>query len=99
MTYNLTSLYNTTDYGEYISLLDAESGNILGLTLLAVTALIFIITFYKEGIGTGMAASGFITTIIAILMFVTGFLKPHFIIYPVLLFAGGLIAKKLGGGA
>ena len=96
--YNVTALYNTTDYGNYLSILNTESQGILGITILSVIALVFLITFYREGFGTALTVSGLITSISAIIMFGLGFLPPYLIVYPVLMFAAGLIGKKLGGG-
>lgn len=98
MTYNVTLLFNTTDYGEYIRILDSDSGGLLGLTLLGVCALVFVLVFFKRGVGVAITASGFISTLVAILLFVLGALQPYVIIYPVLMFAGGLIGTKLQGG-
>lgn len=95
--YNITDLMNTTNWIDYIEILDRESGYIFGVTFLAITAIIFTLTFYKEGMATAITASGFITTLVAIIMFGMGILAPHFIILPLLLMAGGFIGRKLGG--
>jgi len=95
--YNITQLMNTTNYGDYLVILNTESGGVLGATILVIIAIVFLITFHKEGIANAATASGFITTIAAIIMFAIGFLPPMFIMYPVMLMAGGFIAKKLGG--
>lgn len=95
--YNITDLMNTTNWIDYIVILDRESGYILGVTFLAITAIIFTLAFYKEGMTTAITASGFATTIVAIIMFGMGILAPHYIMLPLLLMAGGFIGKKLGG--
>jgi hypothetical protein len=96
--YNITDLMNTTDWGSYLTIIDRESGYLLGIVLLVVSMIIWILTFVnKEGFVNALIVSGFVSTIEAIIMFGMGVLAPHFIILPLLLVGGGLIAKKLGG--
>lgn len=96
--YNVTELMNTTNWGEYVQILDRESGYLLGVTLMVTTAIVLFITFYKQGVPTALTASGFVTSIAAIIMFATGYLQPHYIIIPVLMAAGGFISKMVTGG-
>lgn len=97
MTYNVTDLMNTTNWADYVVILDRESGYILGITLLVVSLIIWTLIFYREGIVIGLIAAGFVTTILAIIMFGIGMLAPHYIIIPLLVMSGAFIAKKLGG--
>ena len=89
--YNLTEMLNTTDYGRYMTLLNQESGYVLGITLMVTIMIIIVIALYKEGMAIAATASGFITTLISIILFALEILAPHWIIVPVVLFAAGFI--------
>jgi len=93
--YNVSALMNTTDYGEYLTILNTESNYVLGIGLLVTVMIILIITFYKEGFATAAAASGFVSTIVGIILFALGILAPEFVILPLLLAAGGFIGLMM----
>ena len=89
--YNTTELLNTTDYGRYITLLNQESNYILGIVLMVTIMIIIVIALYKEGMAIAATASGFITTLIAIILFALEILSPNLIIIPMVLLAAGFI--------
>ena len=90
--YNVTPLLNTTNYADYIILLNQESGYLLGIVFMATVSIIVVLALYREGMQTATAASGFVTTIIAIILFAMNILSPEWVIYTVILMAAGLIS-------
>lgn len=91
----MTAIMNTTDWGTYLSVVNRESNNFLGITLLICSLIVFVLAFYNKGLGSALAASGFINIIVAIILFVLQVLASYMIIFPVVVFAAGLIGKKL----
>lgn len=86
--YNTTFMNNATNIVDLISGLGSSIGSdfLIGNTILFAFATIFLLFSFKENVVVVLLIDGFISTLIAVLLYFAGMIAAATIIYPVVLF-------------
>lgn len=97
MVYNDTFMNNITSPLELITGLGTAMGNdfLMGNLLLLSFAFVFLALAYKDDFTTVLLIDGFVSTILAILLYAAGMIAATTIIYPALLFFLVMLFKLL----
>lgn len=95
--YNLTDVFNQTNLVATVQALNTESAGMLGITFLVMVFLVMLVALLDRGFDNAVIASGFVSSISALLFFAMGLIEPWIIIFPFLALMGGVLYKKLWG--